>query len=102
MDKDSVLLIIFLGLIIFCVVDYLIWAHKYDKELEEFKAQMVPGTKLYCEITDFSDPEDIYKFNAEVIKRHTNRQIIMKWSDGKETYEYIDNLYKHGWQIVKP
>lgn len=100
MDKDSVLLITLLVLIIFVVIDYLIWAHKYNKEFEEFKAQMVPGTKLHCEITDFSDPEDICKFNAEVIKRYTDRQIIMKWSDGKETYEHIDRLYRDGWVII--
>lgn len=102
MDKDLVLLITFFGLILFGIIEYLIWSYKDKKKFEEFKAQMVPETKLHYEITDFSDPEDIYKFDTEVIKRYTDRQIIMKWGDGKETYEHIYRLYRDGWQIVKP
>lgn len=100
MDKDSIIFAILISLIIFGIFRYLIWSYKDDKKLEKFKSQMVPGTKIRCQIAKLDDPEDISIFNATIIERYTQRQVIMKWGDGSKTKEFIEKLYRDGWNII--
>lgn len=100
MNKDSIIFAILISLIIFGIIRYLIWSYKDDKKLEKFKSQMVPGTKIRCQIANLDDPEDISIFNATIIERYTQRQVIMKWGDGSKTQEFIEKLYRDGWVII--
>lgn len=101
MTTTNILISLIIGLGIAAYVIYSIYETiQFNKYRKWFHSQMVPGTKLRVAIADLDDPEDVSVFNATVVERKTDKQIIMEWGDKKQTQENIDWLIHQEWEIV--
>lgn len=72
-----------------CLDDYI----KY----KQFKAKLIPGAKLMCNIKCIADEFDSgTEFHIEILKRGVN-QVRVRYSDGSEITKDVFALYAEHW-----